>query len=284
MSAQPLLIPDAVPAAAAERVPGKRGRRGRGATPQVDFRLRSDKPNPAGRYELRYLYRPLQRFQQVHPPSSLTYDAEARNLVLLYFKCFGGFRVASDQIMRVWCAALEDFTAQEIEWAILSKAESMKGATPEETAAKRMFAAQPVSFALNKIAYWLEKSAQYQRRLKAQRAAALHESIGQRVAERLAADRAAAQNNLEVLNRRHAERQAETQRIVAQREAADLAYWRGLTDSQRRAAHNAVLPDFKQYAACMGKNHEDPQLDDLLRAWCIDWALKQWPPQTGTAP
>lgn len=251
-------------------------RRGRGAVPRIERVWRAPRRNPAGRYELRFRFRPLQRHRRPYADTGKTYWELACNLLAEFFQKVGGFRLADDAAVRVWADALEDFTPQEIRWAVSAKAASLSADDPDERAAKRRFVCRPERFA---FAYWLERSPHYQ----ARSARAADRAIGGRVDEyvrRWQAEREAARAVGE-LAAWEARRRRRLREEARQRQATEDAAWDALTPAQRRTAVQAVMSGFRQYAANMGRNPEDPQLDALLRTWALDWARRKWPSAGG---
>lgn len=152
-----LLFPESAKSAQSAdriRVPG---RCGRGATAIFNEIVDID-CGPPGRphyRKLRFRFRPLGKWDAVRL-------ASAKALITDYFRIFGGFRIATDAIVRVWYDALEDFTDEEVRFAFDGKT----ACDPDN-----QFLVQVQNFP-DKIAFYLEKSPSYQRRQDRQRRAA----------------------------------------------------------------------------------------------------------------
>jgi len=174
MSAQPTLFPageSKAPLCGGEsKAPlcsSSPGKRGRGATPPVQFAHTLPRPNPAGRLTLSYDFRPLKRHQVLIEEPATGQRKEvwrvACNLLADYFARIGGFRVADDEIVRLWADAVlsADYGPRRIAWALAAKAASLTSDDPVERSAKRVFASHPARFiARTRLDYWIDQSPQ----------------------------------------------------------------------------------------------------------------------------
>ena len=151
-------------------------RRGRGATPRATsavlagagyqaveptyrvrdlpgdhgFEVRFRRANPFQRYALKFRFRPLKRFSQEQVRL-------ACGLLCRVFCRLGGFRVADDLLVRVYCELLDEYEPREVAAAIDAKARSL---APDERLSRRdkvVFHSSPLSFA-GRVEYWLQRS------------------------------------------------------------------------------------------------------------------------------
>lgn len=283
-AAQPLLFAEPL---GPSPEPSERPKRGRGATPLVEFEFRGDIPNPCGRSKLTFRYRPLKRHSIPYrtptergsllaPRSSIL--EVARDLLQEYFQLVGGFRLVDDAIMTAWADALDLYTPKEIRWAIAAKAASLASDDPNEQRLKRMYVPRPDNFPAY-LSTWLDKSPAYQQHVERQRARQQRFNLDEELRHRQAAEQQAAAQSAQALTALKTHREQEAQQAQSERDQLAAAYWDTLSDQQRWAACKAVKPEFEQYCENMGASSEEPKQDMIYRMWCIDWARKQWPPE-----
>lgn len=232
-----------------------RATRGRGATPIREHVMTLKQANPTGRRKLVFRYRPLKRHVHVLPV--------AERLVAVYFAKVGGFRLADDEVMRLWGDALADYSEQEILWAIEVKAASLVGMDAAETAFKATFRGSPAGFIARGIGYWLEQSAAYRDAL---------------------ADRG--RGDAEALHRRLTELRCSGSHTDVNcgapatpsrpRNASPDAILSRLSDTQRTAALRAVDAAFR--SLCANYGWENPaEHGEQRAAMAAAWAVRQWP-------
>lgn len=142
------------------------GRRGRGATGQVEARLELVRPraNPSGRRHLRVSYRPLLSWSE-------DLRAAAVRLTLYYFARLGGMSRLDDSLMRLVCEALTeraDLAAdlgvpaeQLVLWAIDAKTASLVPTDEADAARKACFRGTMATFFGGRLDAWLEDSPHY---------------------------------------------------------------------------------------------------------------------------
>lgn len=255
--------------------------RGRGATEILRFSHTLDKPNPAGRRALSFRFRPLKRCSKARLIAVCGSNNDpSAGLLLRYFAKVGGFRLATDAIVRVWCDALRlddepEFTAvaqrlafgaeriiaqysvAEFRWAIDAKAASLHSDDPDERRTKRKFVGAPETFVERALPVWLERSDEYQRLVKRRADKRFRERLDQvKVGDR------------PPIGNRPPDGQSEARRRLA---------WECLSAVQRRAARLAVKQAFEQQLRGQGANPEDPAHDELYTAMATNWAADKWP-------
>lgn len=178
--------------------------RGRGATPRIERVVRSEQPNPAGRYELTYRYRPLQRHAapvRDHDGTTLKpAHAVACNLAWLLFRAVGGFRLADDELVRTIADLLVSraggveplYTAVDLRRAIEAKAASLRADDADAAREKRVFVPKPENFFTERsLDYWIEQHPETRRQRERAAAAQRRQSEAARL-DAVVARRAAA--------------------------------------------------------------------------------------------
>lgn len=201
--------------------PPRYAARGRGATPQVQRVDRLERPNPAGRFEITYRYRPLQGW-------SSTQIAAAERLARLYFEQLGGFRIADDALIRTIIETLRVYSFEELVWAVLAKRASVSMRDGSLKISTLRFIASPVNFfGTGQIDRWVEQSREFQLRTE----------------RKQSADRISTQQQTRAQERRdQAAKLAQDQNDI-ERRAAFLA---GLTPEQLAEARAAVEPKWRR--------------------------------------
>ena len=236
--------------------------RGRGATPVTERTIRLEKPNPAGRSLLTFKFRPLKGWNNARLGA-------ACELIVLYFRRLGGFRLADDAIVRAAYEILDPdtgYTYQEICWAIDAKVKSLQSNDPDERRAKRIYLGHPASFFSRNLCLWLERSDDYKAKVAKQ-----NETIQRRVMDDIMARRCGTRpcsTGLKPVNDRSAAGAAlETERQT---------FWQSLTAVQRMTARRAIRPSIVQQAQNQGISPDDPKLDPVAETMAINWARARW--------
>ena len=243
-------------------------RRGRGATPVRRFVVTLPEPNPAGRHRLTFAYRPLRG-------SSERQLDTVHELLTLYFRAIGGFRIARDATMRLWCEALGGgvYSAQELRWAIAAKAASLASDDPAERREKSAYRCSPERF-ITFASYWIEQSPEYQADVDRQRRA-------NQERQRAAVAKVRAAEHRDDLDRLAAGLQERREAREQVRQAAEVrraGFWAGLTEGQRSAALAAVRPRFTERCREWGENPGAATLAPVLIDMAVNWAILRWPP------
>lgn len=249
--------------------PRATGARGRGATPRRVHVVELPQPNPAGLRRLTLRYRPLHRWDSwrvVRDAAGARIEvggrlAQVEDLLIRYFAAVGGFRRARDAVVWAWYEALDDYTPDEVRWAVDAKARSLAAADPAERRAKRAFvpAAERFPALLDR---WLEQSPEHQRRIAVAEEGRLRAALDafQGAADQDLAARAAA---------RAAARQAAQERRAA--------FWAGLTDGQRTVALRATEQRWRDRCEQWRARADDPALAPVRLGLAVSWASLRWP-------